>query len=200
VPELGEDQEPGLSAALTRRSSCQRSIRRAMACRREAVSPCVLVQPDPPARSPASMERRRSWASSGHMPPQVARRFTLGEQAVLAVIARQVVQHGACTLTIGHIAEQIVVHWQREISWGKGGGASNYIEIGNKEYRRRRGGHFVFVQRPGAATSGWSAAWNNGESHAHNELGELKLVKDCWINDRAKICIGDAKPMATNGR
>src|SRR3954454_5200953 len=33
-------------------------------------------------RSPASMERRRSWASSGHMPPQVARRFTLGEQAV----------------------------------------------------------------------------------------------------------------------
>lgn len=55
-------------------------------------------------RSPASMERRRSWASSGHMPPQVARRFTLGEQAVLAVIAVEVRKHGACTLTIGHIA------------------------------------------------------------------------------------------------
>src|SRR5215216_1359244 len=36
-------------------------------------------------RSPASMERRRSWASSGHMPPQIACRFTLAEQAVLAV-------------------------------------------------------------------------------------------------------------------
>src|SRR5918995_1562114 len=55
-------------------------------------------------RSPASMERRRRWASSGHLPPQVASRFTLAEQAVLAVVAVEVRRHGASTLTIGHIA------------------------------------------------------------------------------------------------
>src|SRR4051794_22832354 len=55
-------------------------------------------------RSPASMERRRRWAASGALPPALAARFTLAETAVLAVIAAEVRQHGACTLTIGHVA------------------------------------------------------------------------------------------------
>src|SRR3954447_2805155 len=55
-------------------------------------------------RSPASMERRRRWAASGALPPQIASRFTLAEQAVLAVVSAEVRQHAACTLTIGHIA------------------------------------------------------------------------------------------------
>jgi hypothetical protein len=55
-------------------------------------------------RSPASMERRRSWAASGAMPPQLAARFTLAEAAVLAVVAAEVRTKGACTLTLGHIA------------------------------------------------------------------------------------------------
>jgi len=55
-------------------------------------------------RSPASMERRRSWAASGHLPPQLAARFTMGEVAVLAVVAVEVRKHGRCTLTMGHIA------------------------------------------------------------------------------------------------
>ena len=46
-------------------------------------------------RSPASMERRRRWAASGALPPQLASRFTLAEQAVLAVIAAEHVNHGA---------------------------------------------------------------------------------------------------------
>src|SRR4051812_33224962 len=36
-------------------------------------------------RTGASMERRRSWAASGWLPPRLAARFTLGEQAVMAV-------------------------------------------------------------------------------------------------------------------
>src|SRR4051812_48590010 len=32
-------------------------------------------------RSPASMERRRRWAASGCLPPALAARFTLAEQA-----------------------------------------------------------------------------------------------------------------------
>ena len=55
-------------------------------------------------RSSASMERRRSWAASGRLPPALASRFTLAEQSVLAVVAVQVKQHGACALTVGHIA------------------------------------------------------------------------------------------------
>src|SRR4051812_2256565 len=55
-------------------------------------------------RSPASLERRRRWAASGALPPALAARFTLAETAVLAVIAAEVLRHGACTLVIGHIA------------------------------------------------------------------------------------------------
>ena len=50
------------------------------------------------------MERRRRWASSGALPPALASRFTLAEQAVLAVVAAEVVKHGRCTLVIDHIA------------------------------------------------------------------------------------------------
>jgi hypothetical protein len=55
-------------------------------------------------RSPASMERRRSWVASGHLPPALACRFTLGEQAVLAVIAVEVRKQGRCTLHLNTIA------------------------------------------------------------------------------------------------
>lgn len=55
-------------------------------------------------RSPESTERRRRWVASGLMPPQIAARFTMGEGAVLAVIAAEVAKRGRCTLTIGHIA------------------------------------------------------------------------------------------------
>lgn len=55
-------------------------------------------------RSPESLERRRRWTGSGWMPPQLAAKFTMGEAAVLAVVANQVVKHGRCTLTIGAVA------------------------------------------------------------------------------------------------
>ncbi len=55
-------------------------------------------------RSPASMERRRSWAACGAMPPALASRFTLAEVAVLAVVAAEVRTKGSCSLTVGHVA------------------------------------------------------------------------------------------------
>jgi hypothetical protein len=55
-------------------------------------------------RSPASMERRRRWAASGCLPPQIAARFTTAETAVLAVISAEVMKHGRCTLVLDHIA------------------------------------------------------------------------------------------------
>src|SRR3954471_21862132 len=55
-------------------------------------------------RSSASLERRRRWAGSGALPPGLASRFTLGEAAVLAVIAAEQLRHGRCTLTNEHLA------------------------------------------------------------------------------------------------
>src|SRR5215207_2439171 len=66
------------------------------------------------------MERRRRWAASGALPPALAARFTLAETAVLAVVSAEVRRHGACTLTIGHVAglagvsETIVRNTMRE--------------------------------------------------------------------------------------
>ncbi|MCJ2108057.1 helix-turn-helix domain-containing protein [Methylobacterium sp. E-041] len=55
-------------------------------------------------RTDASMARRRRWAASGRLPPAIAARFTLAEQAVLAVVAVEVAKRGDCRLAVGHIA------------------------------------------------------------------------------------------------
>src|SRR3954454_304740 len=56
-------------------------------------------------RSPASLERRRRWAASGALPPQLAARFTLAEQAVLSVIAAEHRKRGDCRLTNKEVAD-----------------------------------------------------------------------------------------------
>lgn len=55
-------------------------------------------------RSSASMERRRTWAARGLLPPRLAAHFTLAEAAVLAVVAAEIRRRGACSWAIGHIA------------------------------------------------------------------------------------------------
>jgi hypothetical protein len=58
-------------------------------------------------RSPnrrVSTERRRRQATSGAMPPALACRFTTGEAAVLAVVARACQRMGVCVLPIDAIA------------------------------------------------------------------------------------------------
>ncbi|GJD43437.1 hypothetical protein AFCDBAGC_1289 [Methylobacterium cerastii] len=61
---------------------------------------CVGSRP----RTDASMARRRRWAASGRLPPAIAARFTLAEQAVLSLIAAETAKRGDCRLTVGHIA------------------------------------------------------------------------------------------------
>lgn len=56
------------------------------------------------ARSPESVGRRRRWAAAGFLPPKVAASFTLGQQAVLAVVGKQLAVRGTCTLAVGAIA------------------------------------------------------------------------------------------------
>ena len=56
-------------------------------------------------RSPGHMERRRRWAASGCLPPALAARFTLAEQAALAVVAAEHRRRGDCRLTNKEIAD-----------------------------------------------------------------------------------------------
>ena len=55
-------------------------------------------------RTDASMERRRRWAASGRLPPGLAARFTLAEQAVLALVAAETARRGDCRLAIDNLA------------------------------------------------------------------------------------------------
>ena len=55
-------------------------------------------------RTDASMERRRRWAASGRIPPGIAARFTLAEQAVLALVAAETARRKDCRLSIENMA------------------------------------------------------------------------------------------------
>ena len=55
-------------------------------------------------RTDASMDRRRRWAASGRLPPGIAARFTLAEQAVLALVAAETVRRKDCRLSIENMA------------------------------------------------------------------------------------------------
>ena len=55
-------------------------------------------------RTDASMERRRRWAASGRLPPALAARFTLAEQAVLSLVAAETCRRKDCRLSIGGLA------------------------------------------------------------------------------------------------
>ena len=55
-------------------------------------------------RTDASMDRRRRWAASGRLPPALAARFTLAEQAVLALVAAETIRRKDCRLAVGHLA------------------------------------------------------------------------------------------------
>lgn len=51
-----------------------------------------------------SVERRRTLAASGPLPPKLACKFTTGELAVLKVVADAFVAEGQCTLSVPEIA------------------------------------------------------------------------------------------------
>ena len=52
----------------------------------------------------ASIERRRTLAASGPMPPQLACQFTTGELAALRIVADTVRDKRQCVMTLGEIA------------------------------------------------------------------------------------------------
>jgi hypothetical protein len=57
-----------------------------------------------PRPRPASLERRRFLAGSGYLPAHIAQKFTLGQQAALAVVGQEVIARRSCTLPMDKIA------------------------------------------------------------------------------------------------
>lgn len=69
---------------------------------RPSIFPPKRVQRSPDRA--ASIQRRRSLAASGPMPPTLACRFTTGELAVLRIVADAVRDNGQCLKSIAEIA------------------------------------------------------------------------------------------------
>lgn len=66
-----------------------------------------IFPPKRPQRSPdraRSLERRRTLAASGPLPPSLASRFTTGELAALRIVADEVRVRGACELCVAAIS------------------------------------------------------------------------------------------------
>lgn len=55
-------------------------------------------------RTDASLERRRRWAAAGRLPPALAAKFSLAEQATLALVAAETARRGDCRLSVPHLA------------------------------------------------------------------------------------------------
>jgi hypothetical protein len=75
----------------------------AIVARKSLFPPRRLIRPRVRA---VCLARRRLLATSGPMPPQLAQRFTVGELAVLRIMADEVLQHGVCTLSLQEIADR----------------------------------------------------------------------------------------------
>ena len=106
LPELSAAVWKGFAAGVVSETDAQ-ALAEAIEARKT-----IPPTPSPPRRvgrrprSPESMERRRRWTSSGWLPPQLAARFTMAENAVLSVVAVEVSRRGQSMLTIGAIAGQ----------------------------------------------------------------------------------------------
>lgn len=108
--QVSEAEAETLSALIEARGEARASA----SARQDADAAGADGAPAPPAtrrtgsgsrpRTDASLERRRRWVASGRLPPALAARFTMGEAAVLAVVAAETVRRRDCRLAVGHLA------------------------------------------------------------------------------------------------
>lgn len=133
--QIDEIAAEAISAAVEARRAVWRSTTVAT-----YTKPASAARRPPTPRSPdkaKSIERRRRWCASGAMPPQIAAMFTLGEAAALAVVARQVQQHGQCRLPIDAVAALAGVCRSTVKNAVRAALAAGLVEV---EERRRPGG------------------------------------------------------------
>lgn len=101
---ISDDQAQRLAETLEARRTVARAERKPVGLAHGRVS---IFPPRRLQRSPdraRSIERRRTLAASGPMPPALACRFTTGELAVLRIVADAVRDNGQCVLPVDAIA------------------------------------------------------------------------------------------------
>jgi len=101
---LSEDEADRLSQLVDGR---RRALRGPQAASRRFLDRPSIFPPKRPQRSPdrvRSLERRRTLAASGPLPPALASRFTTGELAALKIVADEVHARGGCELCVGAIS------------------------------------------------------------------------------------------------
>lgn len=104
VGAIDDDQAQRLAELIEARRGPARAARKPVGIPlgRNSIFPPRRVQRSPDRAR--SIERRRTLASSGPMPSQLACRFTTGELAVLRIVADAVRDNGQCVLPIDAIA------------------------------------------------------------------------------------------------
>ena len=102
---LNDDDAQRLAELIHVRRAVDKSVPGAGDGRQEGRGRCYPFRKPqrPPVRSVA-VERRRRLAYGGPLPPNLAWHFTMGESAVLSIIASEVRERGFCALTLGAIA------------------------------------------------------------------------------------------------
>jgi hypothetical protein len=98
-----------------------------------------IFPPKRPQRSPdraRSLERRRTLAASGPLPPALASHFTTGELAALKIIGDEMKTRGVCDLHVDEIAARAGVSPSTMRNARRTAEQLGYISV---EERRRRG-------------------------------------------------------------
>jgi hypothetical protein len=108
---IGDDEAQQLAERLHTRRALYSATAAAGApqppLQRHTGRPSIFGPPRRPQRPPVrsqAIERRRRIAAAGAMPPAVAARFTVAEQAVLAIVADEVRHRGRCDRCLDEIA------------------------------------------------------------------------------------------------
>jgi hypothetical protein len=145
-------------------------------------------------RTPASLERRRSWAASGLVPARLAANFTPGEIAVLSLIAAEVKKRSLCDLPLDQIAAQagvgrttvkralrqahalklIRIEERRLSRWRNDTNVVTIIDPAWSSWLRLgRGGGVQFVSSPpDRSRTDTARAWNRGQNLPEGRVRE----------------------------
>ena len=149
-------------------------------------------------KSAASLERRRRWVSAGMMPPSIACQFTMGECAVLAVLAAEVVKCGDSRLPIAAIAALagvgettvrnalreakrlgVLLVQERRIAWNRNG--TNVVQIVSPEWmtwlRLAKAGRGGCKSAPGTSTTSKPKPFAPFEERGNRQSGPLRGVR-----------------------
>ena len=190
--EIGEVEAERFSQAI----EDQRSLFRLKATQRASTA---TLKPVKPHRSPdkqRSLERRRKVAASGRMPPALACRFTLAEQAVLSIVASEVKRCGRCEWPIDKIAalagcsRTTVQNALREAS------RLRLLNVSERRYRGRPSGYNV-IKVVDAAWSAWLRLGGQGGGFRKLNSTDTKIQNSFSKTSRSRSVLVDSSHKRT---